>query len=140
MKQVLCTIPNASTNISGFEFHQVAEGMLSDPMDDDDAERLMRIEGFTEYHAPAPAQAPTPAPVASVAPVAPPVAAPVAPPTPAEGQPQGEQTGADGDAEKSKLDLLRAEATALGISVHHNWKETRLQAEIDEAKAAAKKT
>lgn len=144
MKQVLCTIPNASENISGFDFHRIPEGMLSDPMDDDDAERFMRIEGFVQYHPPQTQQTqqePPPAPPPAPAPplVDSPKTETPAPPPASQEQTPGPAAGGDADkAPADELAMLRDEAVKLGITVHGGWKETRLRAEIEEAKKSAK--
>jgi len=46
MPQVLCTLPNASTEISGVKFSVHANGMLSDEISDDAAAVFASIPGY----------------------------------------------------------------------------------------------
>lgn len=52
MKIVTCTLPNASTNISGVEFAATADGMVSAPVADDVASGFASIPGYTVADAP----------------------------------------------------------------------------------------
>lgn len=49
----------------------------------------------------------------------------------------GELTNPDSDADDVSIDELRAEAEELGIKVDARWKKSRLQQEIEAAKAAS---
>ena len=49
----------------------------------------------------------------------------------------GELVNPDSDAEDVSIDELRAEAEELGIKVDARWKKSRLQQEIEAAKAAS---
>ncbi|WPJ52933.1 hypothetical protein [Klebsiella phage vB_KpnM_KpVB3] len=49
----------------------------------------------------------------------------------------GELVNPDSDAEDVTIDELRAEAEELGIKVDARWKKSRLQQEIEVAKAAS---
>lgn len=49
----------------------------------------------------------------------------------------GELVNPDSDAEDVTIDELRAEAEELGIKVDARWKKSRLQQEIEAAKAAS---
>lgn len=49
----------------------------------------------------------------------------------------GELVNPDSDADDVTIDELRAEAEELGIKVDARWKESRLQQEIEAAKAAS---
>lgn len=49
----------------------------------------------------------------------------------------GELVNPDSDAEDVSIDELRAEAEGLGIKVDARWKKSRLQQEIEAAKAAS---
>jgi hypothetical protein len=51
MKQVLCTLPNCSEEVSGVKFTAFAGGMLSEPISDEAAKRLCSIPGYKEYAA-----------------------------------------------------------------------------------------
>ena len=46
MAKVRCDLPNASTLISGVAFVPVEDGMISEDLDDDMAERFASIKGF----------------------------------------------------------------------------------------------
>jgi len=46
MKQVLCTLPNCSEEVSGVAFSRVAGGMLSAPISDAEAVRFCSIPGY----------------------------------------------------------------------------------------------
>lgn len=46
MPKVLCTSPNASEEIDGHKFEKHANGMLSENMSDEAAERFARIPGY----------------------------------------------------------------------------------------------
>lgn len=47
MKIVTCTRPNASVEIDGVKFTETEAGMVSEPVDDDVAERFCRITGYS---------------------------------------------------------------------------------------------
>ena len=47
--RVLCTLPNASTEIDGVAFSAVDGGMLSDDVDDAVGNRWLTIPGFSAY-------------------------------------------------------------------------------------------
>lgn len=49
----------------------------------------------------------------------------------------GELINPDSDVEDTSIDELRAEAEELGIKVDARWKKSRLQQEIEAAKAAS---
>lgn len=49
----------------------------------------------------------------------------------------GELVNPDSDADEVSIDELRAEAEELGIKVDARWKKSRLQQEIEAAKAAS---
>ena len=46
MAKVLCTLPNASEEISGIKFKQVDGGMLSEDISDEDAANFVSINGY----------------------------------------------------------------------------------------------
>ena len=52
-------------------------------------------------------------------------------------QEAGELVNPDSDADEVSIDELRAEAEELGIKVDARWKKSRLQQEIEAAKAAS---
>lgn len=134
MARVICTLPNASDEISGVKFFPHPNGgVISEDISDDVAASFSSIGGYTM----APSQerdekqiiAPTPAHAHSTtAPgqAAAPAAAPAANKAP----------------DNSELDALRAQAAGLGITVDQRWKAPRLKTEIAAAqaeKAAAEK-
>lgn len=45
--RVLCTLPNASTQIGGIKFEPTEGGMLSEPLDEAQAKRLCGIPGYS---------------------------------------------------------------------------------------------
>ena len=47
--RVLCTLPNASTEIDGVAFSPVDGGMLSDDVDEAVGHRWLTIPGFSAY-------------------------------------------------------------------------------------------
>lgn len=49
MPKVLCTLPNASTEINGVKFVSHKLGMLSENIDDDVAVTFTAIDGYTIY-------------------------------------------------------------------------------------------
>ena len=94
MPKVICTLPNAATEISGVKFTPADGGMLSEELSADRAAGFLAIPGYVEHaEEPAPTPAPAPAPVA-VTP-RPKKPAPVVPPAPPAVEPQP----ADGDAD-----------------------------------------
>lgn len=46
MKQIKCTLPNASTAINGVKFDIVEDGVLSAPVEDAVAEQFTGIAGY----------------------------------------------------------------------------------------------
>lgn len=46
MPKIICTLPNASDEISGVKFTSVEGGMLSEEIDDDAAELFLSIPGY----------------------------------------------------------------------------------------------
>lgn len=49
MKRVLCTIPNCPSTIMGVKYTQTPAGMLSDPLPNEEADRLCTIRGYEPY-------------------------------------------------------------------------------------------
>ncbi|MDO8357310.1 MAG: hypothetical protein Q7U76_13045 [Nitrospirota bacterium] len=49
MKRVLCTIPNCPDTIMGVKYTPIAGGMLSDPLPNEEADRLCTINGYESY-------------------------------------------------------------------------------------------
>lgn len=45
--KVLCTRPNASELISGVRFEKTADGMLSEDISGEQAQRFLAIDGYT---------------------------------------------------------------------------------------------
>lgn len=79
MKIVTCTLPNASTLISGVEFSESKEGMVSGPVADEVAAQFEGIPGYELADAEAVSKEPAKAPAPKVAPK---VAAKVSPDAP----------------------------------------------------------
>lgn len=50
--QVLCTRPNAGSNINGIDFHAVDGGMLSVAISQEQAEEFLAIPGYQIVNAP----------------------------------------------------------------------------------------
>jgi len=44
--QVICTLPNAASEINGVAFSEHPNGRISDPIDTATAERFLRIPGY----------------------------------------------------------------------------------------------
>lgn len=139
MARVLCTRPNASDEISGVQFEQHEDGMLSVDISDDQAAAFTEIPGYTLFGTPAKPAKPAvavkaPDPVVEQKPVEieqPATQAVVAPPA---GDP-APPTAAELEA-AAELAAAVEEAKGLGIEVKGNWKIARLKAEIERAKAA----
>lgn len=138
MPKVLCTLPNASDEISGVKFVTHAHGMLSEDISDDVAEQFAAIPGYEIVggSTPAPAQVLSPAPVPETA-QAP---APAADQAPAPDQPTEQAAPAPATApaapEVDEKAALAAEFEALGGKVKGNWGIDRLKAEVEAAKKA----
>lgn len=49
MKRVLCTIPNCPESVMGVKYTKTPEGMLSDPLPNEEADRLCTINGYEPY-------------------------------------------------------------------------------------------
>ncbi len=113
MPKVLCTLPNASTLISGVAFTAHANGMLSEDVSEGVAAEVSAVPGYEV--------------VGSVDRVA--EAAALA----AE---QAEQAAAASAAEAEKADLL-ARADAVKLKTKGNWSIERLKSEVESAESAA---
>lgn len=111
MAKVICTLPNASEEISGVKFNQVDGGMLSEDVADDVAARFASIKGYALVVEKAT--------------------------RPADKAPADDQDDAQSAAEREELNALADKAAALGVAVKSNWKSGRLKAEIEKAEAAA---
>lgn len=57
--KILCTLPNASDEISGVAFEKCDKGMVSvDQVPEDVAAAMLSVDGYAEYADTAPAEAP----------------------------------------------------------------------------------
>lgn len=116
MPKVLCTLPNASEEISGVKFVTHAAGMLSEEITDEVAENFVSIPGY-EMVGGAPAGL-----------------------TDAEKAAADEAAAAEAAAEAAKeaekAELL-ARAAAIEFKVKANWSLERLKAEVEGAEKAA---
>lgn len=130
MPKVLCTLENASDEISGVKFEQTEDGMLSEEISDEAAAYFCQINGYAlKDDGAAAARAAADADAKAAAEAA------------------ADQAARDAAAEAGKaaaeaaeLVTLTARAVELGIEVKSTWKAARLTAEIkraEESKAAA---
>ena len=108
MPKVLCTLENASTEISGHKFTAVEGGMLSEDLDDDTAARFLSIPGYEPVADPEPpaepqkpAAAPAPAPKPAAKQASKKAATPAPEPAPA---PAAEQTGGSAATDEQPAD------------------------------------
>lgn len=108
MARVLCTRPNAAEEISGVNFTQHENGMLSEEISDDQAAAFCEIPGYDLVDDEASAAAKAAAKEAAAA------------------------------EKAEKLKALTDRAIELKIDVKSNWKAERLAAEIDKAEEAIK--
>lgn len=152
MPKVLCTLENASEEISGVKFEQTEDGMLSEDVSTETAAYFCQINGYAlkddgaaaaraaaDAEAAAKAEADAKAKADADAKAAADAAADQA----ARDAVAAEADKAAADAatkEADDLAALTARAAELGIEVKSTWKAARLTAEIkraEEAKAAA---
>ena len=127
MPKVLCTLPNASEEISGVKFVSHANGMLSEDVTDEVAANFASIPGYEIVGAKVKATAPAPADNDDAA----------AEKAQADAAAEAAEKASAKAAEKA---ALLAKAEALGVSVKGNWSIERLTSEVNaaaEAKAAA---
>lgn len=160
MPKVLCTLPNASSDIGGIKFEQHAKGMLSEDISDEQAKRLASIPGYEIVGA-------------ASAPVDPYAAERAAAALKAEAdrieaerleterasaeKAEAERVEAEQRAATEKADAerqaaqkaeaekagaaeradLEAKAAAVGLKVKGSWGNERLKAEIETAEQAA---
>lgn len=110
MPKILCTLPNASDEISGVKFVTHANGMLSEDVSDDVAEVFLSIPGYELAGSAKPA-----APVEDAS---------------------AKAAAAEAEAKAAERAALVAEAESLGVAVKGNWGESRLKAEVEAAKKA----
>lgn len=116
MPKVLCTLPNASAEISGVKFVTHAAGMLSEEISDGQAADFASIPGY-EIVGAAPAAAPVP-------------------PEPTAAEAAAAREAAEA-AEASERTALLARAEAVGFTVKNNWGLPRLRAEVADAEKEA---
>lgn len=138
MPKVLCTLENASDEISGVKFEQTEDGMLSEDVSTETAEYFCQINGYVlKDDGASAARAAADAAAKDKADADAKAAADAA----------ADQAARDATAEAGKaaaeaaeLVTLTARAVELGIEVKSTWKAARLNAEIkraEESKAAA---
>ncbi len=121
MPKVLCTLPNASEEISGVKFVTHANGMLSEHVSEDVAEAFSAIPGY-EIISVASDPVTTTASTAQAAAEA------------AErAQAEAEAAAAAEAAAKSDRDALLTRAEAAGLKVKGSWGNERLKAEVEAA-------
>lgn len=123
MPKVLCTLQNASEEISGVKFVSHANGMLSEDVTDEVAANFASIPGYEIVGAKAKATAPAPADNDDAA----------AEKARADASAEAAEKASAKAAEKA---ALLAKAEALGVSVKGNWGVERLAAEIESAEKA----
>lgn len=145
MPQVICTLPNASEEISGVAFVPHELGMLSEPISDELAAHFASIRGYILVEDKKEAVAELIAIVTEQAPAlsTEAVAALVTADVVALATEQFATLTADDVAAATKpaadeddLAALAARATELGVDVKKNWGASRLKAEIGRAEAA----
>lgn len=115
MAKVLCTLPNASEEISGVKFATHDKGMLSEDISDEQAAEFAAIKGY-ELVGAAPKK------------------------TDAEVQAEKEAEAAAKAAEKAAKDAEKADlvnrAEAVSLTVKGNWSIERLRTEVEAAEKA----
>lgn len=119
MPKVICTLPNASDEISGVKFskHPDREGaMVSENISEDQAAHFLSIAGYE--------------PVGEKKPTA-----TAKSDAEREAEAERERQAAEAAAE---LEALRAKAKELGVECKGNWKADRLRAEIEKAEKVEK--
>ena len=124
MPKVLCTLPNASDEISGVKFVTHAKGMLSEEVSDDVAAGFAAIPGYELI-----GSAPT-------GPTAEEKAAEAEAEAAAKKATEEAEAVAAAAKEAAKADLL-ARAAKVELKVKANWSLERLTAEVEAAEKAA---
>ncbi len=109
MAKILCTLPNASGEISGVKFVSHKNGMLSEEIDDQVAAVFLQIPGYELVGAPSEAE---------------------------KGAAEAAAEAAAKAAEDAKADLV-ARAAAIDFKVKAVWGVDRLKAEVEAAEKAA---
>lgn len=112
MPKILCTLPNASDEISGVKFVTHANGMLSEDVSDDVAEVFLSIPGYELAGSAKPA-----APVEDAS---------------------AKAAAAEAEAKAAERAALVNKAEGLGLKVKGNWSIERLASEIQSVESAAK--
>jgi len=116
MPQILCTLPNASTLISGVAFSSHPNGMLSEEVSDDVAAGFAGIPGYTQVGSSSAEQAAKAA---------------------AEKAAAEAQEAADAAAAESEKASLHERAAKIEFKIKHNWSLDRLRSEVEAAEKAA---
>ena len=123
MPKVLCTLPNASEEISGVKFVTHANGMLSENVSEDVAEAFSAIPGYEIVSVASD-------PVVSAA-----STAQVDAEAAERAQAESEAAAAE-KAAKAERDALLARAEEAGLKVKGSWGNERLKAEVEAAEKA----
>lgn len=122
MPKVLCTLPNASEEISGVKFVSHSKGMLSEEISDEAAAVFASIPGYEIVGEAKKAATPSAEDAAKAA---------------AKSEAEAESKAA-ADAKAAERAALVEKAEGLGLKVKSNWSIERLASEIQSAEAAAK--
>lgn len=130
MPRVICTRPNASDLINGVRFEPHENGVISEQISEEEAQKFLRIPGYqlADVQSAQVAQQPTQASV---------VEGRVDQVVPTQ-RPAKPDADGDGDVDDDDLEILRERARSLGIKVNPRWKHERLTAEIEKVEEAKK--